>query len=394
VDNFFALKDFIMLLYVIVYSMNFSFNSLSALKDSIFSKDTNNVLGIDIGSSGIKVVQLRKEKERAVLETYGEIAVGPYNNLAVGQAVKLSEEKAIEVIKDVLKEANVKAKKVVASIPLKSSFVTVINMPIVEGKDISEMIELEARRYIPIAISEVEMDWWVFPETVDRGLGGGNQEENSDKRKFVKVLLVAIHKDIISKYKDIISKIGLELLSFEVESFSMIRASIGRETSPVVVIDLGASSVKMAIVDFGMMIAAHSVGKGSQDLTSAISHSLGIDFSKAEEMKREIGLSDLPEHKEIKSIMDPILAYIFSEVGSVVKDYQSKYNRTVSKVILTGGGSLLKGVSESAKKRLGLEVELADPFSKTGYPAFLSPSLKKSGPVFSVSLGLALRGLQ
>ncbi len=380
-----------MLLYVIVYSMNFSFKGI---KDLVFPQDTQNVLGIDIGSSGIKVVQLRKEKERAVLETYGEIAVGPYNNLAVGQAAKLSEEKAIEVIRDVLKEANVKAKKVVVSIPLKSSFVTVINMPVVDGKDISEMIELEARRYIPISISEVEMDWWVFPEAVDRGLGGGSPEEGSDKRKFVKVLLVAIHKDIISKYKDIISRIGLELLSFEVESFSMIRSSIGRETSPVVVIDLGASSVKMAIVDFGMMIAAHSVGKGSQDLTSAISHSLGIDFSRAEEMKREIGLSDLPEHKEIRSIMDPVLAYIFSEVGSVVKDYQGKYNRTVSKVILTGGGSLLKGVSDSAKKQLGLDVELADPFSKTGYPAFLSPSLKKSGPIFSVSLGLALRGLQ
>jgi len=389
--SFWGINAYLMLLYVIVYSMDFS---LKGIKDLVFPENTQNVLGIDIGSSGIKVVQLRKEKERAVLETYGEIAVGPYNNLAVGQAVKLSEEKAIEVIKDVLKEANVKAKKAVVSIPLKSSFVTVINMPVVDGKDISEMIELEARRYIPISISEVEMDWWVFPETVDRGLGGGNQEESSDKRKFVKVLLVAIHKDIISKYKDIISKIGLELLSFEVESFSMIRSSIGRETSPVVVIDLGASSVKMAIVDFGMMIAAHSVGKGSQDLTSAISHSLGIDFSRAEEMKREIGLSDLPEHKEIKSIMDPVLAYIFSEVGSVVKDYQKKYNRTVSKVILTGGGSLLKGVSESAKQRLGLEVELADPFSKTGYPAFLSPSLKKSGPVFSASLGLALRGLQ
>lgn len=380
-----------MLLYVIVYGMNFSFKDFPILKDLGFFKKTEDALGLDIGTAGIKVVQLRKEKERAVLETYGEIATGPYANMNIGQSVKLSEEKAVEAIKDVLREANVKSKKAAVSIPLKSSFVTIIKIPVIEGKNMSEMIELEARRYIPVSISEVEMDWWVLPEMAEREQ---EEKEGGGKRKFAKVLLAAIHKNVITKYKEIVSMAGLEMSALEIESFSMMRSCIGRETEPVVLIDIGSSAVKMTVVDFGIMMAVHSLPKGSQDLTLAISHSLGIDFGRAEEMKREIGLSELPEHREIKEIIEPILEYVFSDINRLIRDYQKKQGRTVSRVILTGGGSSLKGIVGFSVKRLSLETSLADPFSKTEYPAFLGEALKEAGPAFSVSLGLALRGLQ
>lgn len=373
--------------------MGFSFKELFSLKELSFFKKKGSVLGVDIGSSGIKVVQLRKEKERAILETYGEIAVGPYANLGVGQSAKLSEEKVVEVLKDVLREANVKSKNASVSIALKSSFVTIIDIPVVNGKNISEIIELEARRYIPLSVSEVKMDWWILPEVVERSMNNGSDDGNN-KRKFAKVLLVAIHKDIISKYKEIISMAGLDISSFEIESFSMIRASTKRETSPVAVMDFGASSIKMSIVDFGIMMASHSITKGSQDLSIAISHSLGVDFNRAEEMKREVGLSDLPEHKEIVSIIEPMLGYIFSEAETIIKNYQKKRGRSINRVILTGGGSLLKGLVPFAVKQLAIEAELSNPFSRTEYPAFLNESLKESGPIFSVAIGLALRGLQ
>ena len=361
------------------------------MKSLGFLKKPQSVLGIDIGSSSIKVVQLRKEKERAVLETYGEIALGPYGGAEVGQAARLSEDKAVEALKDVLKEANTKSKKASVSIPLKSSFITIINIPMVDGKDAAQMIEMEARRYIPVPVSEVDMDWWILPETVERRI---SKEEGEEKRKFIKVLLVAIHKDSIGKYREIIAKAGPEISVLEIESFSAMRSSVGRESSPVAVIDFGASSVKMAIVDFGIMMASHSITKGSQDLSVAISHSLGVDFGRAEEMKREIGLSELPEHKEVRSIIEPVLEYVFLEARRVIKDYQRKNGRAVSRVMLTGGGSLLNGMVDFAVKHLSLEAALADPFSKTEHPAFLSEALKDAGPSFSVAIGLALRGLQ
>lgn len=367
--------------------MDFIAKVLFSLKKILSSASSQSVLGLDIGISSIKIVQLRKEKERAILETYGEIALGPYGNESVGQAVNLSDEKTIEALKDLLREANVKATRTAVAIPLKSSFTTVINIPILPDKNISEIIQLEARRYIPVPISEVVMDWWIFPE--EEAL-----EEEKDGRKFAKVLLVAIHKDTINTYKKIVSGSGLDLENFEIESFSMIRSAVGRETSPVAVVDFGSSATNVAIVDLGVMKSSYSVNKGSQDLTLALESSLGVDFKRAEEMKREIGLSDLPEHKEIVSVMEPILEYVFAEIKSVIADYQMKYKQNVSRIFITGGGALLKGLIDFSVKHLAVEVTLADPFLKTEYPAFLGGVLKKTGLSFSIAIGLALRELQ
>jgi Tfp pilus assembly PilM family ATPase len=141
------------------------------------------------------------------------------------------------------------------------------------------------------------------------------------------------------------------------------------------------------------MKATHSISHGSQELTLALSRSLNIDFSRAEEMKREIGLSDLPEHKEVVSTLEPVLEYIFAEADRFIKDFQKKNNRSVGKLILSGGGSLLKGLIDFSVKKFTIEVELADPFVKVEYPIFLSNAIKGVGVNFSIATGLALREL-
>jgi len=357
-----------------------------SFKDLFGGFGGDSVLGIDIGTSSIKVVQLKKEKERAILETYGELSLGPYANYGVGQAAKLSEDVVVGAIKDLLRESNVKAKNVAVSIPLSSSFVTVISVPHF-ADNISEIIKMEAKKYIPVPISEVNLDWWVLPEKEKKA----NTEGDVNKKKFSHALLVAIHKDIISGYQSLISKIGLSVKAYELECFSMSRSCIGRESSPVAIVDMGASTTKIAIVDYGVMKSAHSINKGSQDLTLVLSHSLSVDFGRAEELKREIGLSDLPEHREMVTVIEPMLDYILSEVVNLIKDFNKKYQRSVGKVLLVGGGSQLKGLVDYSVKRLAISVEMAEPFNKVEYPVFLSKVLQESGVDFSVALGLALR---
>lgn len=364
------------------FSLKGLFKGLQAL-----GKKEQSVLGVDIGSSSIKIVQLRKEKERAILETYGEIATGPFANLKVGQTAKLSEDAVVTALKDVLKEANAKAKTAVVAIPLKSSFVITVSLPFSPDKDIAEVIQMEARRYVPVPISEAELDWWVIPEGLEKNVSAG------EKRKFTRVLLVAIHKDIINLYKNIISKANLKARAYEIESFSMVRSCLGKESSPVAILDFGASTTKLAVVDYGIIRSSYSINHGSQDLTLALSRSLNIDFSRAEEMKREIGLSDLPENKEVVAVLEPILDYVFTEANRFVKDFHQKYHHSIGKIILTGGGSLLKGLIDFTVKRFTIEVELADPFAKVEYPAFLANSLKGVGMNFSIAIGLALREL-
>ncbi len=376
-----------MIKYVIINVMDFNIKSL--LGGILFGKGDKSVLGIDIGTSSIKIVQLKKEKERAVLETYGEIATGPYVNLKVGQAAKLSEEVVIDAMKDLLKEANIAARNAIVAIPLRSSFVTTINLPFVPDKDTAEAVQIEARRYIPLPISEVAIDWWLMPESVEKEGG----DEGRAIKESSQVLLAAIHKDVINTYKNIISKSGLKAMAYEIESFGMVRSIIGRENSPVAIMDFGASTTKLAIVDHGLIKMSHSISHGSQDLTLALSHSLTIDFERAEEMKRTVGLSELPEYKETISVIEPILDYIFAETGNIIKAFQKKHSRSIGKVILTGGGSLLNGLVGFAVKKLAIETELADPFSKVEHPVFLSKTLKGVGAEFSVALGLAIREL-
>ena len=341
------------------------------------------VLGLDIGSSFIKLVQLRKEQERAILETYGEIALGPYAKMKIGQNIKLPPDMIAQAVKDLMKESNSKIGITRVSIPLKSSFVKIMTLPFSREKNVSaDVVIMEARRHIPIPVSEVVLDWWIIPENE-------NDLEKSGEKE-TEVLLVAIHNDVIREYKEIISKAGLTATSFEIESFSLVRSGISRGSSTIAVMDIGSAAVKMAIVDYGVMKSSVLINKGSQDLTLALSQSLGVDFAKAEEMKRGIGLSDLPEHQDIVAVMEPILDYIFHEAAVFLKDFQNKYGRSASKVIFSGGGSLLKGLAVYGVKKLTIEVEYANHFGKTEHPAFLSGVLKGVGPDFSVAAGLAL----
>jgi hypothetical protein len=130
------------------------FSHMSFL-DSLFAKKEKSVLGVDIGSSSLKVVQLRKDHGKAVLETYGELALGPYGGSEVGQATNLSAEQVTETLKDLLREAKVTTTSCGVSIPFARSLLTLVTLPY--RKDPTEqktVIELEARKYIPVPIAK------------------------------------------------------------------------------------------------------------------------------------------------------------------------------------------------------------------------------------------------
>jgi type IV pilus assembly protein PilM len=133
-------------------------NFLDKLFTGFSQKKGVSVLGIDIGSASIKVVQLKREKGRAILETYGEIALGPYAGTQIGRSTKLPSDKIAEALLDVMREANVTTIDSAISIPMRSSMVSVISLPRLTDKQMVEMVPIEARKYIPVPISEVSLD--------------------------------------------------------------------------------------------------------------------------------------------------------------------------------------------------------------------------------------------
>jgi len=354
-------------------------------------KSSKDSLVIDIGSSAIKVVQLKKENGKAVLETYGVLSLGPYGETEIGSVTNLKTESIAQALIDVMKESNVTTKSASISIPSLSSLIFTISLPSkVDESQLPKIIPTEARKYIPVPISEVTLDWFVIPEEVE---SFENDKNNiSTTKDKIEVLVVAIHNEILTKYQDILQKTDLHSDSFEMEIFSNIRSSFNHDLAPVLLIDFGASKTKISIVETGIVRVFHVVNRGSQDISRNISQSLNISFEEAEKLKRSVGLDPKVDPKAEK-IIRLVIDYIFSDINSVVLSYKKKYNKNISKVILVGGGSLLKGLLDYTKENFKIDVVYANPFSKTEAPAFLEPILKVSGPEFSVALGLALRQL-
>lgn len=356
---------------------------------SLFGKSGESVLGIDIGSSAIKVVQLRKKGGRALLETYGALALGPYAGIEIGRATRLPIEKVIEALKDILREAKTTTTSAGVAIPFNSSLMSLIEMPNVSQHELAQMVPIEARKYIPVPITEVSLDWSVIPRNED--VSGDKTVQNPTK---VDVLMVAIHNDILLNYQDIMSKVAVRASFFEIEVFSTMRSVLDQELLPVMLFDMGAASTKLYIVERGVVKVSHTVNRGSQDVTLALSRSLNMPVVQAEELKRSIDLFDQNSDKDAKDVVRSTLEYIFSEANRVIVNFQRKYSKPLSKVVLVGGGSAIKGLAHFAKDQFKTESVQGNPFDKTDAPAFLSDMLKRTGPEFAVALGLGLRKLQ
>ena len=380
--------------------MAFSFASIMQGLSSVGTRADASVIGIDIGSSSIKLVQLRASRGTAVLETYGEIALGPYAEQSIGKTVKLPPEKIAEALTDLMKEANVTAREGGISIPFSSSLVAVLDLPKVDAESMQRIVPIEARKYIPVPVSEVALDWFVIPheEGADSAFDK-LQETKPAHTTGQEILLVAIQNDVLRNYQALSGAAGIKVEFYEVEIFSAIRASLEHGLAPIVLVDIGASTSKIYVVERGIVRLTHLVTVGGQQMTEVLGRTMSWEFDKAERVKRERGLLESntysrEENEQIRAALLSTLSRIFSEVNRVLLSYGQRYNKNVSRVILTGGGASLPGITDVAKTSLNAEVELANPFVHTEAPAFLDDVLRSIGPGFSVCLGVALRKLK
>jgi type IV pilus assembly protein PilM len=259
------------------------------------------------------------------------------------------------------------------------------------------------RKYIPVPVSEVVIDWSVIPksdvnteDSAEYMLPANPPASSSDTKSppvlgKVDVLVVAIHNSTIARYKEIVTKSGLEDGFFEIEIFSTMRAVLDESLRPVMIIDMGAASTKLYVIERSIIRTSHTINRGSQDISAVISKSMGLPLEQAEVMKRREGM--MGDDQNLKDLISLVLDGIFAEVNSALLSFEKKYHKTISKVVLVGGGSALKGLSDYAQNNFKTDVVIADPFSKVTAPAFLEKILKATGPEFAVAIGLALRKL-
>jgi type IV pilus assembly protein PilM len=371
-------------------------NAFDKIVDNLLHKDTHEgIVGLDIGNSFIKVIQVHKKGGKVILDTYGEIALGPLAGLEVGQAAQLSTENLVAAINDLFKEAKITSQDIVIALPLTSALLTVIDMPDLGEEKLKEMIPIEARKYIPTSVSEVSLNWWVIPHIDPVYVDPDVQEQAKGSGHRVDVLLAAVHNDVIERYKNIAQQIGAKTAAFEIEVFSTIRSAVGHDTKLTMVIDMGCLNTKVVIVEEGVVRSSHLINSGSQDISLALKESRGLSMVEAEEVKREYGLYGKQEDPVVAEVTRLSMERIVAEINRIYVRYENEKRIPIGQILLTGGGSLLKGLPELMRTTFPqAKVDLVRSFEKVEAPQALTPLLAEAGPEFAVALGLTLRKLQ
>ncbi|MDO8558468.1 MAG: pilus assembly protein PilM [bacterium] len=397
--------------------------------DFIFKKRVTSVLGIDIGTSSIKIVELRRESNSHFnLLNYAVLAPkrSPGDESVRGLLFDLEEARIAQYIKFLIKESGFTTDTAVMSLPIFSTFVTIMEMPILDEKAMANAVPLQAREYIPIPISEVVLDWKIVettkksdltraepalpnsltdqsPRTQNVGGAMTMEEKNastqsqketpsfSPKHQGTKVLLMAAPRDMVQKYVRIAQLSELTLMGLEIESFALARAGALDEKTAVLLLDMGAFSSSIAVFDEGSLRIAHHVGIASSDFTRACSRALGTDMERAESYKQTFGLYASGGEKEIVTAYLPLLEALAREVERVMSAYWKTSSRQITRLILSGNTALLRGLDEYFASRLRLSVQTVSPFSHISLPKDLVPVSGLIGPELANAAGLAMK---
>ena len=373
------------------------FPSIIPLVKKLFGGKGKGVIGIDIGSSSIKVVQAHKERGVAVLDTYGSLAIGPYiENFEVGMCPNVTEEMLHSILTALLQETKITAQVAAITIPFHASLISLIDMPPLSDEKIAQAIPFEARRFIPVPLEDVSIDWFIIPKILlerdDKAIFKEDRLPGlPEKEETRKVLLIAIHNHELIKHRNILNRTSLQTKFFEIEIFSTIRSSVFENRVPFIIIDMGARTTKFYVIEHGTILRSLFINSGGEAVTQAIAQAENIPFKEAEYKKREFGFTT--ENDTTKHAIALVTDEIFTEANTIIIDFEQRYHHSISKIILTGGGATMKGVLEEARKKTNIEVEIANPFGRLRHPEFLSETLKENGAEFSVAVGAALRAL-
>lgn len=348
-------------------------------------------LGIDIGTSSIKLVELKKEGNEIVLNTYGALKLSEGQKDAEKEntdILRLSDKQLSDLLRQLLFASRATAKDAVFSVPVFASFVTLIDLPQMSEREIAASLPYEARKYIPVPISEVQFNWSVLKPYE---LTGGQPGPMADK---MQVLIAAVPKDVIAKYKNIAQGAGLKA-EFEIETFSMTRAlaRIDMGQGAVIVADIGAKSTEICVIDEGLLRLSHNFETSGSNITQALSGALNLDLEKAEEMKMQKGIKSALAEKSAQDAILPLLDMIVFEIDRTNLNYQQRTGRRAQKIILSGGTANLPGFVDYLSNHLGIAVTIANPFSKISTPPVLDHVLREIGPSLIVAVGLAKRNL-
>lgn len=335
------------------------------------------MVGIDIGSKTIKIVELQKEGNGYNLSASGIVGYA-------GNTVdKMTDEKDFaslgSVIKKLHAEAGVNSKDVIISIPEQLVFTRTIKFPLLTDSEIASAVKWESEQYIPIPVNEAIIQHTIL-----------SRNDKSSPPEVI-VLLVAAPRQVVERYVKVVEAAGLNPVAVETELIALTRA-LAPADKTVLLVDLGANSTDIAIASQSMLSFSRSIPIAGEAFTRAVSQGLGISAVQAEEYKKTYGLESSQLEGKIKGALDPVLRMVVDEIKKAINYYQSEEKgESPNAIIISGGTSGMPQIISMFSQLLSMEVLVGNPFSKVAVDSETATKLAPYAPLYAVAVGLALR---
>lgn len=340
-------------------------------------KSETDYFGIDIGTTSIRVVQLKHGGGKPSLVAYGDVKVagGITTSDSADDRIKVAE-----IIKQLLRDTHISTKNVVAGLSTTKVFASVITTPKLSSAELAKSIKYQAEHYVPMAVDQAKLDWTV--------IGPGKTEHEQE------VLLVGAPKSTTEKYLEICQNAGIELLALEPNPIALSRAVLSPGNIAVLILDIGSLNSDITIVRNNIPVLMRSITVGGNVFVRAVSQNLGLDAVQAEQFTHKFGLTQSKlegqVYKAIKSGLDTLLV----EIEKSIKFFTDQNpTEKLEKIVLTGGTAALPELPAYLATATNLPVEIANAWVNVSYPAKLQDQLIGLSSGYGVAVGLAERML-
>ncbi len=344
----------------------------------LFSKKIEPI-ALDIGSTFIKLVQLKGSGQNFSLVKFGMVPLPPE---VIVEGAVMDANRVSEAIKELLAAQKVKTKEVVLSVSGSSVIIKRVSIADMTEEELAESIKWEAEQYIPFSIDDVNVDF--------QKLGAGAAEGQAD------VLLVAVKKDKINDYVNLVKDAGLEPVVVDVDAFAlanMYELNYEVEGGITALLNIGASVMNINILRDGMSIFTRDITVGGNRYTEALQRDAGMSYEDAEKVKRGEDLAGA-DKDQVTGILATVTEDIVGEIQRSFDFFRSTTGSDkVSRVLVAGGCAKIPQFTRILSERLEIPVEVLNPFKniKVDPKHFDAASISESSALAAVAVGLAMR---
>lgn len=347
-----------------------------------FKRGQSTVLGIDISTAAIKLLELSKTGTRYKVESY---AVSPLPQDAVVDKNIANVDVIANAIKSAVKQSGTKTKDVCVAVAGSSVMTKVITMPASLTEDeMEEQILVEADQYVPYSLDEVNLDFEV------QGVSENNPE-------MVDVLLAASRQENVSDRVEVLEKAGLKAKIVDVEAFAMENAFVlladqlpeAMDSQTIAIADIGATMSTLNVLHDYRTVYTREQGFGGKQLTEEIQRRYGLSYEEAGLAKKHGGLPD----NYVADVLDPFKNAMVQQIARSLQFFvSSSANRSIDSIVLAGGCASIAGVEKIVEESLGIPAYVANPFINMALSNKVKPqSLSNDAPAMMIACGLALR---